>query len=295
MTVLVFWVLALGCAHGENVGGPTGDGRVAAPLSPPVSSVVAMADTGTSDGDANTDTDKNQLAVPMPPLTGTDDSETTTGVGSIAYKRNVESYGTFVRVHMGGDELPALDWWPDSKQLFIRWNREMHMSRQVDILQQLLVFLMNREGDGIVHSSVHITMDWYTLPDYAGRLAEFAAGDAEWIKLQKKKPPKGVDPASRLHAYIVATTESHKLLPELALIFEPVGARPRLVHVEKCSAIRPGNRSEAGRMLRDLGIRRQISLPVGCLMATFELLTEDDGAADVANVEDVKDVKDVEN
>lgn len=145
------------------------------------------------------------------------------------------------------------------------------MSQQTGVLRDMLMELASAEGKAVLaHASMSTSLDWYSNPEVAQRIAQAAATDSDWTDARRTRNQRW-DPAWTLNRYIVRVAESKRLFTELDDIFAPLGVRPVLEGVEKCSTARANGKGELGKLLKEGGIRSQKVLPAGCLMSWFEL------------------------
>ncbi|MBN2527558.1 MAG: hypothetical protein JXR76_14280 [Deltaproteobacteria bacterium] len=186
-------------------------------------------------------------------------------------RREMTSCETFVDISPKGKDRPTINWRSKSKRIFILWNRAQPMSQQTGVLRDMLMELASAEGKAVLaHASMSTSLDWYSNPEVAQRIAQAAATDSDWTDARRTRNQRW-DPAWTLNRYIVRVAESKRLFTELDDIFAPLGVRPVLEGVEKCSTARANGKGELGKLLKEGGIRSQKVLPAGCLMSWFEL------------------------
>ncbi len=180
---------------------------------------------------------------------------------------DVKPYETFVDARPIDDEEPSLDWRPTSRQLRFRWASDRPADAQVELLRPMLAHLIRERGLDLEDTSLFGDLSPWRYPDYAARLARRGARDPKWkAALEESKRQ-----STAFYRYILQTTQTQPLHPELDAVFAPFGRRPRLTSVEKCLRSRPAAKDELHRWLEQRGIEVEGSLPAGCLMAAFEL------------------------
>jgi hypothetical protein len=172
-----------------------------------------------------------------------------------------ESYETFVDVFPKDSNLPKWDFRPKSKGLFLVWDRDRPLALQVKPLLEMLKLLSDRYKDLLMQSTLSASLDCVNYPAYVERLARFAALDPAW------RNQNGMD----LHNYIVEATRSESLAPELSQIFNTLKVTLYLKGVEKCSAVSPAFMRKLGCSWSLPNLPRNKKLPMGCLMAWFEM------------------------
>lgn len=182
-----------------------------------------------------------------------------------------ESYETFVDIRPRDRDLPAWDLRPRSKSISLRWDREAPPEEQVGPLREMLGRLLEEYGEEVRAAKLKADLDVFGYPTYVERLARHAAADRAWRRLVEKTRAAGEHRVRDLHGYIVEATRAALLHPELDEVFLPFGLRPKLRGVEKCSSASPASGGVLGGFLTGLGLRGRQPLPVGCLMAWFDL------------------------
>jgi hypothetical protein len=182
-----------------------------------------------------------------------------------------ESYETFVDVRPRDRAAPAWDFRPRSKSIALRWDREAPLEEQVGPLREMLGHLLDAYGEEVRTAKLRMGLDVFGYPAYVERLARHAAADRAWSRLVEKTRAAGEHRVRDLHGYIVEATRAAPLHPELDEVFLPLGLRPKLRGVEKCSSASPASGGVLGGFLTGLGLRGRQPLPVGCLMAWFDL------------------------
>jgi hypothetical protein len=182
-----------------------------------------------------------------------------------------ESYETFVDIRPRDRDLPAWDFRPRSKSISLRWDREAPLEAQIGPLREMLGRLIAARGEAVGAAKLRMSLDIFGYPPYVERLARHAAADPAWTRLAEKAREAGERRVRDLHGYIVEATRAGTLHPELDEVFLPFGLRPRLRGVEKCSSASPASGGVLGGFLAGLGLRGKRPLPVGCLMAWFDL------------------------
>ncbi|HEU0036606.1 MAG TPA: hypothetical protein VFQ53_38600 [Kofleriaceae bacterium] len=170
-------------------------------------------------------------------------------------RERAESYETFVDVAPRGADCPKLDWRRKAKTVSIVRCRGGAFADQVPVLRDMVAYV--RATDRTFDDARLLgNLDFLAYPEFAQRLVAYA-----------QKTP--YDPKQGLHAYVVAAAGSEDMLPELATIFD--AKRVRLRSVEKCSAGRPTTKGEIGDFVRAQGVKGNREVPVGCLMAWFDI------------------------
>lgn len=183
----------------------------------------------------------------------------------------VESYETFVDIHPRHRERPGWGLRLKEASLRPRWDRDRPRSDQVDALAAMLERLHREHGEVLGRASVMVSLSALAYPEYVERLARHAVDDPAWKARRDELQKVGSPRLGALHGYIVDTTREHRFHAELDRVFDSVDMHLRLKGVEKCGAARPGQPNELGRWLEARGLRSRMSLPIGCLMAWFEL------------------------
>jgi len=176
-----------------------------------------------------------------------------------------ESYETFLDAHLEDHEKPALHYRSKAKRLFVKWDAERPQQDQVVAVSRLLEWLFAQQEVPAEPKQVEMGLYYLAYPDFIERLARHARTDPKWTKARRANTTKA------LHDYIEETTRGAKLHPELDAVFEAVGRRVELKHVEKCSTAKPGGKGELGKFLAERGVPGKVSLPMGCLMSTFRI------------------------
>ena len=178
---------------------------------------------------------------------------------------DVEPYETFVDIKPLGATHPRWHWRPRSRSLHLEWAQDIAPEGQVDVLTAMLEHLRSKRGLVLAQTQLVTELSVHRYPAYAARLARFAAQDPQWRAALKRSGRTG----TQFYRYIVDATQDRVLHPELDAIFASLDVRPRLATVEKClrSDHRPSPTLRA--WLRQQGLTRQTSLPLGCLMANF--------------------------
>jgi len=187
-----------------------------------------------------------------------------------------ESYETFIDIHPAGQERPAWDYRLKSKSLHLQWDMSRPRSNQVATLSRMLKRLDREYRISEANAKLLCGLDYFSYPEYAARLAQYAGADPGWSKRKNELKVVGIPRVRALHDYIVETTRRERFHQELERIFSAVGKRLSLEGVEKCSDARPGTRGEMGQWLAAQKLPGRVALPTGCLMAWFRI--EDNGA-----------------
>ncbi|MBN2344460.1 MAG: hypothetical protein JXX29_09520 [Deltaproteobacteria bacterium] len=190
---------------------------------------------------------------------------------SLSLNVREEPYEVFVDVVSAESDAVKVFWRRREKRISIQWDAKQELASQVHTLGEMMVFLLENEGNEVLRGKFALTIDWFNYPVYAERLARYAASDPEWQ--QNALSGKRGEPAThRLHEYIVHTTNAQQLAAELYQIVAPLNATLQLEFVEKCSAVRPGEKNEIGVGLHERGIRSSKRIPIGCLWASFGIV-----------------------
>ncbi len=191
----------------------------------------------------------------------------TATVGAYFVDVRVEPYETFVDIRPLIRAAPTWHWRPTSQTLSLRLNDDQAFADQIPALTEMLRLLVDRQRLDLAQTSLRWRLDPWQYPDYSARLARFAATDRRWAPALRASKGSG----TQFYRYIIDTTRRRRLHRELDAIFLPFGRRPILSGAEKCMRSRPGSSDEVERWMDKQGIGSKVSLPVGCLMATFNL------------------------
>lgn len=199
---------------------------------------------------------------PVPPakVIASDANVDAAPVNPFVIEERVESYETFVSVHRRDAACPSIDWRRKARGLRFEHCRDRSLADQVAELRALLTHLRAVEGPVIEQAQFTGSVDYFSYPEFARRLAQHATREP-W-------KPKG---KITLNQYVVDTAAQQELAPELTAIFAGIGLRPSLRSVEKCSEGTAGTKGDIGPWLAAERISGK-NIPVGCSIGWFELI-----------------------
>lgn len=190
---------------------------------------------------------------------------TSTVAERFALKVRVTPYETFVDMHPLREPSPEWRWRPTSRVLRLDWGRDGAAPGAIESLRDQLDYLVSERALDLAKTRLLLELSPRGYSNYSERLARHAAEDPAWPSRARAVTTR------QLHDYVMETTRKQALHPELDEVFASRGVQPRLRGVEKC--LRSTRKMDAASRdwLRERDLSPRSHLPLGCLMAVFEL------------------------